>query len=320
MVSLSIFRTWPIIPIALALDLLIGDPVWHYHPIRIIGRLATWLEPRFRRLTRNMRLNGALFNLLIVVGIAVLTYLVAKAFYALNFLTGIFFEIIIVYFCLALRSLTDEGRIASRYLKANNFEMARNRVQTIVSRSLEHEDERGVIRALLESLMENLSDGVIAPLFFAMLGGAPLVLAYKAINTLDSMVGYKNEKYRDFGWFSARLDDVANFIPARLTGVLLVMSSAIFGQHPIKAIRAWKRDAQLGPSPNGGIPIAVFAGARDISLGGDCYDKEGNVIPLPQVGGQRKELTLQDINWALIYIFFISLVFALLLLVPLLKF
>jgi adenosylcobinamide-phosphate synthase len=131
-----------------------------------------------------------------------------------------------------------------------------------------------------------------------MLGGGPLALTYKAVNTLDSMVGYKNEKYKDFGWFSARADDVINYFPARITGILIVVTATITFQHPIKALRSWIRDAQKGPSPNGGIPIVTFAGARDITLGGDCFAQDGSRICIPKVGGKREGLLFDDIKWA----------------------
>ena len=119
-------------------------------------------------------------------------------------------------------------------------------------------------------------------------------MAYKAINTLDSMVGYKNEKYKDFGWFSARIDDIANIIPARITGALIVIITTLAGKHPWLAAKSIWQDGQKGPSPNGGIPICGIAGALDIQLGGQCFDKNGSVIDIPFVGGDRKELKYSD--------------------------
>jgi adenosylcobinamide-phosphate synthase len=118
------------------------------------------------------------------------------------------------------------------------------------------------------------------------------------------MVGYKNEKYMDFGWFSARADDVINWIPARITGLLIVVVAIMTWQHPLKAIKAWARDAQKGPSPNGGIPIVTFAGARNIKLGGDCFAQDGSRICIPGVGGEREELLVDDIKWANWFVYF----------------
>lgn len=309
MTLMSILAHAPAIVLAMTMDLLLGDPVWAYHPVRLIGRIAGFLEPLFRRLSDLQKLNGALFNLAIVIGSGLSCWGLIALSATLDSNLAFLFESVVMYFCLALGSLASEGTRAVAALARGDAEEARQLVQGLVSRDLSQEDERGIIRALIESLTENISDGIVAPLFFAMIGGAPLMLAYKAINTLDSMVGYRNDRYRDFGWFSARLDDVVNFIPARLTGMFMVMSAFLLGRHPIKAIRVWWRDAQRGPSPNGGIPIVVFAGALDISLGGDCRAADGTIVEVPTVGGRRTELGIGDVRWAIIFCYHSSLLF-----------
>lgn len=306
---MSIVPLWLVLPAAFAMDLAVGDPVWRFHPVRLIGSLAIKLEPFFRRFTHRQRINGVLFNLSIVAGIFLSALCLKLALYSLNPYLGLAWEIVTLYFCLALRSLSDEGRMVARHLKTGDLSAARARTQNIVSRDLSREDERGVVRAVLESMTENLSDGIIAPMFFAMLGGAPSALAYKAINTLDSMVGYRDDKYAQFGWFSARLDDLVNLVPARLTGLLMVLLSFLLFRNPIRAIKAWWSDSQKGPSPNGGIPIVVFAGARDIALGGDCLSPDGSVICLPLVGGRRMDFGRKEIFWAQIFLFGSSLAF-----------
>ncbi len=288
--------------LAVVLDMLIGDPLWLPHPIRWMGFFINKLEVFFRHNFTNLRLAGFLLWLMMVAGTLFLSYAVLVVSFKIHWIFGSTVNIVMIFYALAIKSLTAEGRVISGYLKSGDLMGARKRLQTVVSRDCAREDQRGIIRGTIETLMENLGDGIIAPLFFAALGGGPWALAYKAVNTLDSMVGYKNEKYKDLGWFSARADDVANWIPARLTGVLIVLGSAIFLQHPIKAVRVWLRDSQKGPSPNGGIPIVTFAGARDIALGGDCCAPDGSVINIPVVGGSCWKLEVKDIWWANCYI------------------
>lgn len=295
---------------AILLDLLIGDPKWLYHPVRFFGYLSGKLEIVIRKWFANLKIGGIVLNLLIVLPTYFVTLLVVKLLSDYDSRISFVFSCLIIYFCLAINSLTAEGWIIRKLLNNNDLPGARARLATIVSRDVTRESQNGVIRGTLETLTENLSDGIIAPLLFAMIGGAPLALAYKAVNTLDSMLGYKNEKYLNLGWFSARLDDLVNLIPARLTGLLLVLTSIITFKNPLKAIQSWWRDSQKGPSPNGGIPIVTFAGALNITLGGDCHDKSGNLIKIPEVGGTRKELTTSDIVWANAYIYISTAILA----------
>lgn len=301
-------QAW-IIGSALFLDVLIGDPLWLPHPVRWMGFFINKLEIFFRRNFINLRLAGFLLWLIMVGGTLFLSYAVLIISFKIHWIFGSMVNIVMIFYALAIKSLTAEGRIISGHLKSGDLAGARKRLQTVVSRDCSREDQRGIIRGTIETLAENLSDGIIAPLFFAALGGGPWALAYKAVNTLDSMVGYKNEKYKDFGWFSARADDVVNWIPARLTGVLIVLCSVFFFHHPVKAVRAWLRDSQKGPSPNGGIPIVTFAGARDMALGGDCYAPDGSVISIPVVGGSGRPPSLKDIGWANVYIYSIAFLF-----------
>lgn len=294
---------------AIILDLAIGDPKWLPHPIRWMGFFIAKLDNLLRIKVNNLKIAGIGLWFIIVVGTAVVSIAVLLMATWINVWLGVLVNIIMIFYALAIRSLTDEGRVMRRLLKRGDLEGARNRLQTIVSRDCSREEQRGIIRGTIETITENLSDGVIAPLLFAMLGGGPLALTYKAVNTLDSMVGYKNEKYKDFGWFSARADDVINYIPARITGILIVVTATMTFQHPIKALRSWIRDAQKGPSPNGGIPIVTFAGARDIELGGDCFAQDGSRICIPKVGGMREKLMLDDIKWANVFVYFAVIIF-----------
>lgn len=295
-------QTW-IIVWAVVLDVLIGDPLRLPHPVRWMGFFINKLEIFFRRNFNNLRLAGVLLWLTMVGGTLLSSYVVLIASFKIHWILGSVVNVVMIFYALATKSLTDEGRAISRYLTAHDLTGARQRLQTIVSRDCSREDQLGIIRGTIETLTENLGDGIIAPLFFAVLGGGPWTLTYKAINTLDSMVGYKNERYKDFGWFSARADDVANWFPARLTGLLIIMSSVFTLQSPVKAVRAWLSDSRKGPSPNGGIPIVTFAGARDIALGGDCCAPDGSLIKIPVVGGSRRALEIADIWWANVFIY-----------------
>ncbi len=289
--------------IAILLDLLIGDPKWLPHPIIWMGFLINKLDSVLRLRINGLRVAGVLLWMIVVGGTAIVSVVVLLIAAWINVWLGFAVNIVMIFYALAIRSLTDEGRIIAKILQKGDLQSARNRLQTIVSRDCSREDEQGIIRGAIETITENLSDGVIAPLLFTMIGGGPLALTYKAINTLDSMVGYKNEKYKDMGWFSARADDVVNWIPARITGMLIVAIAFLTYQNPIKAIKSWRRDAQKGPSPNGGIPIVAFAGARNIQLGGDCWAQDGSRICIPKVGGQREELSIKDIWWANLFVY-----------------
>lgn len=229
---------------------------------------------------------GFIHWLLVMVFFITLFFIIEKTLSFNNILLNIFY-IYITYSLLAIGSLTREARVIYRYLLDNKIDKARLRVQEIVSRDMSNADEHQIVRATLETVTENLSDGIIAPLFFYLIGGPVGILIYKIVNTLDSMIAYKNNKYIKYGWFSAKIDDLFNYIPARLTGIIIIFIAFIRNDSAKGAIKAWKIDAQKGPSPNGGIPIVTYAGARNIRLGGPCYNKEGNTIAIPYVGGKN---------------------------------
>ncbi len=195
---------------ALLLDLIFGDPRWLPHPVTGIGWLISVLEKPLRRLIRDERIGGLLLLVCVVGTTSVLAFLLLKGAYTVSSIAGIAVSAVISWTCLAARSLYRESRLVADRLIAGDLEGARQYLSRIVGRDTEHLDEPEIWRALVETVAENTSDGVIAPLFYLMLGGPVLGLAYKAVNTLDSMVGYKNEKYLNFGRASARFDDLAN--------------------------------------------------------------------------------------------------------------
>ena len=252
----------------LMLDLLLGDPHGWPHPIVWIGHLIERLEDRLRRAIRVERLAGVLLVVLTLLVTGVAVTLLVKLAGTFSTWFAWLVSLWLGWSCLALRSLHQESRTVIEELEAGDLPAARQALSMIVGRETGALDEEGVLKATLETVAENASDGVIAPLFFLLLGGPVLGLLFKAVSTLDSMVGYKNDKYRDFGWAGARLDDLLNLIPARLTGLLLVIAAFLLRLNGWEALRIMWRDAGKHASPNAGWPEAAAAGALGIQLGG----------------------------------------------------
>lgn len=260
--------------LALVLDSLIGDPRTGWHPVVLVGNLIAGLEKILLRAPASPG-RKRLAGLLLVVAVLALTYAAAWGLVAalaglhpLGYLIG---SAILLSFAISPRSLAEAGREIQRLLEAGDLEQARQKVGWIVGRDTARLDTPEITRATVETVAENIVDGIIAPLFYAALGGAPLAMLYRAVNTLDSMVGYKNDKYRDFGLVAARTDDVFNYIPARITGLLIVAAAFILGYDARGAAGAIWRDAAKHPSPNSGIPEAGVAGALGVELGGLNY-------------------------------------------------
>ncbi|MCP4137226.1 MAG: cobalamin biosynthesis protein CobD [bacterium] len=268
------------------LDLLCGDPHWFPHPVRFIGKLISFLEAVLRNIT-NERAGGILLPVIVVP----LVYAIALGLSSLS----IFIEIVLIYTIFASRSLAVEAGKVYSALRDNNLDRARENIGFLVSRDTADLDEAGIARAAVETVSENIVDGIIAPLFFLFIGGVPLAMAYKAVNTLDSMVGYKNERYIDFGRASARLDDWCNYIPARATGYFLMPIAALLcGKSVINTIRITRRDRYNHSSPNSGYPEAAAAGALGIRLGGPA-SYFGTVQEKPYIGDAVKEIEKEDI-------------------------
>ena len=239
------------------LDLVLGDPRWLPHPVRGIGWLITRLERFCRTSAVSLRLAGTL-TCIAVVGITT----------AFVWITLPWANVYWIYSLLALRSLDMESMVVVQSLRSGDLEKARSEVAMIVGRDTAHLDEAEIVRAVVETVSENLSDGVIAPLLYLALLGPAGMAAYKAVNTLDSMVGYKTERYREFGWASARLDDLLNFVPSRLAAALVWFGAALTGMKVSQSIAVTLRDGGSQPSPNSGWPEAAFAGALGVRLGG----------------------------------------------------
>ncbi|XHR30775.1 MAG: adenosylcobinamide-phosphate synthase CbiB [Chthoniobacteraceae bacterium] len=256
---------------AFGLDLLLGDPRWLPHPVRWIGRLALALETPLRRALRNDYAAGCAAVLVVLGATGLSAFALLAAARELGPWGGDAASIVLLYTCLAGRDLARHAQRVHRALADGDLGEARRRVAMLVGRDTERLDEPGVARAAVESVAENLVDGVTAPIFFALIGGPVGALIYKAVNTLDSTFGYKNERYLRFGWASARLDDCVNYLPARLTAPLVAAAAALLRLRPLAAWRTLRRDGRKHPSPNSGLSEAAVAGALGVQLGGLNY-------------------------------------------------
>jgi adenosylcobinamide-phosphate synthase len=278
---------------AVILDLLIGDPRWFPHPVVYMGKLITLLEKALRRLVKN-EMTGGILLLGLTVSITVgLAFALLKGAYAVSPWLGFAVAVLLSWSCLAARSLHRESGLVADLLGRGELTAARRYLANIVGRDTAELDEPEVWRATVETVAENTSDGVIAPLFYLCLGGPLLAIAYKAVNTLDSMVGYRNERYLEFGRASARFDDLANFVPARITGLLMVAAAPLLGLSARNAWRIMGRDGRNHSSPNSGIPEAAVAGALGIRLGGtNLYG--GRVVEKPTIGDAVKQISQES--------------------------
>ncbi|WP_449240580.1 adenosylcobinamide-phosphate synthase CbiB [Desulfoscipio gibsoniae] len=276
--------------IGFVIDLLVGDPPRLPHPVVYIGRSIACLDKLARKITsspRGLKAAGAGIAIAVVVGSFGFTALVLWAIGQVNYYVYLLLGAWIVSTTVAARGLADAAGAIRQLLLAGDDTAARRRVGWIVGRDTEAMDRGQMVRATVETAAENINDAVVAPLFYACLGGPALAMAYRAVNTLDSMLGYKNDKYLHLGWASARLDDLAGYIPARLTGLALLFAAWLSGRDWRRAVRAWVRDAAKHPSPNSGIPESVMAGAIHIRLGGrNVY---GGVISFRQYMGDSLE-------------------------------
>lgn len=261
--------------VAFLIDALIGDPRSKFHPVVLIGNLISLLEKFLRHELDSPSLKIFKGAVLVIIVVAVNLFVgLGLEIFAKdipNLAAQIFIQALVLSFMISPRTLADAAREIYFLLERENLERAREKVGWIVGRDTQNLNEAEVARATIETVAENTVDGIISPLFYFAVGGLPLAVAYRAINTMDSMLGYKNEKYFYFGRVAARLDDVANFIPARLTAMLFIGAASILKLNVKNAFDMMKRDAQKHPSPNGGWAEATVAGALNIRLGGVNY-------------------------------------------------
>lgn len=283
---------------AFALDLLVGDPPWLPHPVKLIGRGITTLEKKLRDyLVPSVGEKRA--GIVFMVAVVLSTFLSVWGVTQLGRLIHPHFEVaLIIYFSftsLATLSLGNAAAGVKEALQNSALPLAQKYLSQLVSRETENLSEEAVIRATVETVSENASDGVVAPLFYLALGGPALAMAYKAVNTLDSMVGYRTPRYRDFGWASAKCDDWANYVPARLTGFLMSFAASLHFRRGAQAFKIMLRDGRKHDSPNAGISEAATAGALGIQLGGPSTYK-GVLKEKPWLGDAEKKPTKQHIQ------------------------
>lgn len=296
-----------ILPLVLGylLDLAIGDPYWLPHPIVLFGKIISLFENWFYRF-RNKYVGGFLIVILLAVIIYIIFYSILVILKDTSQVAYISFSTIMVFFGLANISLIKAGKSVFIELSQGNIENARNLLKCLVSRETNHLSENEIRIAVFESMSENLNDGVIAPLFWYFIGGIPLMITYKMINTLDSRIGYKDKRYEKFGFFAAKIDDIFNFIPARLTALL--MSLVCFKK------RVWKFIVRYGhqhSSPNAGYPEAALAGILDVRFGGpNTY--YGKIINKPYIGENERIINNAEIKKVILVNHFVTFVFILL--------
>lgn len=294
--------------IGFVLDLLLGDPYSFPHPVRLMGKWIGWLDRCLRKDGKNLTLRGGVLVLLVLLPSVALPLLVLALAYYAHPAVGIAVESVFCYQMLAARCLEKESKKVYTALAAGDTEGARQAVSMIVGRDTDRLDERGITRAAVETVVENTSDGEIAPLFYMFLFGAVGGFCYKAVNTMDSMVGYKNETYRYFGTCAARLDDALNFLPSRIAALLMILSAfleensagpdagrkeavRISGEN---AFRIWRRDRLKHASPNSAQTESACAGALGVQLGGDAW-YFGKPVKKETLGDASREIACEDI-------------------------
>ena len=283
---------------ALILDFILGESKTIPHPVVFFGRIISWADENYNDdslSSSSRRIAGVMLALFLPGTVFILTLIIIKIAFFTGWLMGAIVTLYLAYTTLSARGLRDAAQRVYNALHRDDSAGAREALSHIVGRDTSNLGEPEIVRGAVETVAENSSDGVIAPLFYLIIGGVPLAMAYKAINTLDSMVGYKNERFRDFGWASARLDDVVNYIPARLTAFLIVLSAWAVNFDWKGSFKITLRDGKNHPSPNAGYPESAVAGALGIQLGGLNY-YPGRVEERPRIGDMVSPLEREHIK------------------------
>ncbi len=275
-----------VILISYLLDLIFGDPHFIRHPVEIIGSLVIFLEKKLYKFEHKKFWGG-------ILTITVVTITFFLSFYLSKIKV---INIYLLYTTLATNSLGREGKKVYKLLINNNLEEAKKKLSYLVSRDTGELNKKDVIRSTMETISENIVDGIVSPIFYMFIGGLPFAMTYKAINTLDSMIGYKNDRYLDFGYFSAKLDDFVNLVPARLSGGLLIPLSSFFLNFDYRnSIRIFFRDRYNHASPNSAHPESAVAGALGVQFGGRSR-YFGVLVDKPTIGDRKKEFEVEDIK------------------------
>lgn len=281
------------------LDLLIGDPYWLPHPIRAIGSLIGYLEQKWNPPQEKASVKGTGMVLVVLAVTGCVAFLIEAGAYQIHPLLGVVVESIMTYQILATKCLKTESMKVYQALQKQDTEAARRAVSMIVGRDTQELDNTGIAKAAIETVAENTSDGVIAPMLYTAIGGPVLGFLYKAVNTMDSMVGYKSERYLYFGRTAARLDDVVNYIPARISAGLMILACFVSGADydGKRAWRIYRRDRYRHASPNSAQTEAVCAGALGIRLAGNA-SYFGKMVEKPYIGDADRAVETEDIKRA----------------------
>jgi len=282
--------------IGFALDLLLGDPAWLYHPVCVIGKYIAFAEKKLRERGGNLRISAVILTVSTVLLTMAAVTLLLFATHLFGRVPRLIVMALLNWMGIAVTCMAKEACGVEHALEKST-EAGRRQVARIVGRDTQSLNEEEIIKATVETVAENTTDGVISPLFYAAIGGPVLLWGFKAANTLDSMVGYLDEHYRDIGWSSAKLDDLMNFIPARMTGMLMCVSALLLGMDGKNALRIMLRDHKNHKSPNCAWSEAAAAGALHIQLGG-THDYFGKPIEKPTIGDDDRPVERADIGKA----------------------
>ncbi|MCP4161910.1 MAG: cobalamin biosynthesis protein CobD [Deltaproteobacteria bacterium] len=298
---------WYVIPLALILDLIVGDPHNFPHPVRWMGNAISFFEPYFRKIKLSLRVTGGLFAVSLILLTLYLSYTLLSFVASISHFLGVILEVVMVYYSLSIRCLNDEALEVYKPLITGSIEEAKQKLSFIVGRDVSKLNEEGIARAAVETVAENFVDGVVSPLFYATLLGGPFALCFKMINTLDSMIGYKNEKYLDFGRYAAKIDDVANYLPARISVHVIALSSKFLNGREHHVYRTCGEEGRNHKSPNAGYPEAAFAAVLSVKLGGPNY-YFGEIVEKPYIGERFGETKAIHIKRACEFMMFSSII------------
>lgn len=295
---------------AYLLDLIFGDPQWKWHPVRLLGRFIEVLEKKFNVAAANKRFSGAVFLIIVIAVTSLFVWAVLDIAGFIHPVLHFAVSTVLIYFALSIKSLAVEAKKVYKAIKNKNIHEARTGISMIAGRDTQKLDEPAIIRATVETVAESTMDGIIAPLFYAFLGGPVLVWTYKAINTLDSMVGYRNERFIKFGWASAKIDALVNFIPSKITYLFLSISALFYGRDFLNSFRWGFRYFLKGLEFNGIVTEAAMAGALKVQLGGLNFY---NSVPVtkPLIGEAEHTLEIRHIGESIRLAYLCSFLFLL---------
>ncbi len=318
MLTSLLFSAWlgarqtPWILLGVVLDILFSDPPWRYHPVRLIGHVIDILELLSRLLARSplqLRIAGVLLVVVVLSGVSALVTALLIIAHVVSIWAFRLLIALLTYWGIAIRGLAEAAIAIYRPLAQGRWEEARFYLSMIVGRETENLDSAGIIRGTIESVAENTCDGIVAPMFFAFLLGPAGLWLYKAANTMDSMIGHNNAQYHDLGWAAAKMDDILNWIPARISGMAIAVSAILDGRFH-QSYQTMRKDGRRHPSPNSGISEAAMAGALDVQLGGfNSYD--GVVSLRPKIGQGKSPLTVPMIIHAISIVMRVALLVSL---------